>query len=55
MAGPQLYEIKDSELDAFDISGIPTHFDHPNGRKIELNNETLTYDFDLIDDVKCYI
>ena len=29
-AGPKPYDIKDSDIDNFDISGIPQSFNHPN-------------------------
>ena len=44
-------------LDNFDVSELPDSFDHPNkpGEKIKISKDNLTYDFDLNDDVYCYL
>jgi len=45
-------------LENFDISDdLPESFDHPNkpGEKILISKDNLTYDFDLNDDIHCYL
>jgi len=45
-------------LDNFEFDDdLPSSFNHPNkpGEQIKLSKSNLTYDFDLTDDVYCYL
>ena len=45
-------------LDNFDLlDNLTESFEHPNkpGEKINITKDNLTYDFDLNDDIYCYL
>ena len=57
IAGPAGQELTGEHLDNFEVEDLPLNFEHPNrpGEKIHLRRDTLTYDFDLNDDIYCYL
>lgn len=46
-----------NHIDNFEIHEQPESFNHPNrpGEKIKIEPGNLTYDFDLNDDIYCYL
>lgn len=57
IAGPAGQQLTKDHLDDFELGDLPPAFDHPNrpGEKIYLRKDTLTYDFELNDDIYCYL
>ena len=45
------------EADSFELLDMPEQFEHPNrpGEIIKTNKDQLLYDFDLSNDIKCYL
>ena len=50
-------EFTDDDLNNFDTDALPKEFNHPyiEGEKIKINKDTLTYDFQLDEDIECYM
>ena len=51
------YESSWLDLKDYSIGDMPESFEHPNepGKMIKVNSNQLTYDFDLTDEVHCYL
>ena len=49
--------IKDDDFNKFETDPLPREFNHPyhEGQKVKINKDTLTYDFQLDDNVECYM
>jgi hypothetical protein len=45
------------EFNTFEIDPLPKSFPHPfyEGKEIHMDKETLTYDFELDEDIDCYM
>ena len=45
------------DLSDFEVGAMPEFFEHPNepGKQIKVNPSQLTYNFDLTDEVHCYL
>ena len=49
--------MEDVHLSNFDFDPIPAEIEHPSreGETIKTNKDTLTYKFDLDEDIECYM
>ena len=47
--------IREEDLFLFDTDALPFSFVDPQGKTVNINKETLTYKFDLDQDVECYL